>query len=1179
MRKRIQDLSKGVFVYEGPEVAISSENLELVANEGENLTGRIKLTSKNGVSMRGIVYSTHGRMECKKLQFEGETVEIPYEFYSKGLVEGDVQKGKFYFICNEGEYSLPFSVQISKVYMQTSKGRIQSLGQFLSLARSNEQEAYELFCQKHFINIFKQNDTHSKLLYDCLGGPNTTKENLEEFLLTLGLKEKIIFTLPQKDIELQDVTENRKETILFCKEGWGYGKFEMRTNAAFLIPMQTQFSTNDFLGHEIQLAYLIDWKLLRAGRNFGLISIENGDISFEYRVCIHQDIEHTLLRKQRLMIRQNKQELALLYRSFRIGKQSVGIWAEQSLEKLDQIDDEDSEKGFYYLYQAQVLFASGRKQEASWLLSTYKKERAVKETPEYGYYLYLTTLVNREPSYVRKISDRINIINVKNQNNILLFWTRLFICEEYVKHKGRKFQVIMDQIQKGCSSPFIYAEGYQLIKEEPFLLHELSDPVLKLLRWMAKEEILNREIVQRIIELTQPMKFYCKSLHGILEKGYLYWKNKDVVMAICQNLLRGECYGKEFYRWYQLGIELELHITNLYEAFLMCSQNWNDISYPKVIQYYLKFETRLPAKQKANLYAGMVQNKTREKNIYQNAIPDMERFILQQLSDGRMDESLAIIYQDYLEANCLNKNLAEKLSSVIFVQKIECKHPNMVRVILFQSHLEQVIIMPLIRQKAFLPIYGAEYLIAFEDKFGRRYIKSAEYEHTALMKLNKPISDFLKMAPLEKSYLLYHFLHKPENEPLIQEEISPLLRFLDQDNVMETGKNPYRISLVEYFLQSQTYDRLEEYLQNDDLKDYVGKDQLFLIAVMIDRNLHQIAYERLKREDFRKLDTERLRAFLVAQIERVNFEVDDFLLRVAFYLFEKRIENKTILNYLAMYYYGKSNQMEQLWLAARNQEIDTFELEERILVQMLYTESYLQYCDEIFAHYMETNGKALVQQAYLAYFAFRYVVRESIKNEFILGRIEIAIEKKDDVLDMEKLALLKGYSESEKLNDKRFNLAFLLYQEFAIKRLRLSFFKDLPLEITNQYPINELRYIEHRTKVGTKVVLHYRIDTDEFIHEEMVVLFPGVYGKEFVLFFGDTFEYYISEWIDNEEETVLSGTVENREYDSQAEPSLFTSLNEIIYAVTVGDIDSAKLKVQALNAKRRWIQDKFKMME
>lgn len=1179
LRKRIQDLSKGVFVYEGPELVISSEILELVADEGENLTGRVKIISKNEVSMRGIVYSTHGRMECKKLQFEGETVEIPYEFYSKGLVEGDVQKGNFYFICNGGEYNLPFRVEISKKYSQTSKGVIQTLGQFLSLARSNEQEAYELFCQKHFIHIFNQNDFHSKRLYECLGGTNTTKENLEEFLLTLGLKEKLNFALSQSEVEHIDIMENRKETIFFRKEGWGYAKFEVGTNAAFLIPMQTQFTTLDFLGHEMQLDYLIDSKLLRTGKNFGIIFIDNGDVSFEYHVCIHQDTQHSIERKQELLKQRNIIELAVLYRNFRTGKQTVGIWAEQSLERLDQIHTDDVEKGFYFLYQAQVLFATGRKQEASWLLSTYKKERTGKETPEYAYYLYLTTLVNKEPSYVRKIADKINTISFKNQENMLLFWTRLFICEEYVKHKGRKFQVIMDQIQKGCASPFIYAEGYQLVKEEPFLLHELSESVLQLLRWIAKEDILNRELVQRIIELTQPMKFYCKSLHDILVQGYLYWKNKDVVMAICQNLIRGECYGKEFYSWYQLGVELDLHITNLYEAFLMSSQNWTEVTYPKVIQYYLKFETRLPARQKANLYAGMVQHKAIDKIIYQNAIPDMERFILKQLSEGRMDESLAIIYQDFLETNSLNMDLAEKLSSVVFIHKIHCKHPNMVNVILYQSHLEQVITVPLIRQMAYLPIYGSGYLIAFEDKAGRRYIKSAEYEYTLLMNTNKPIGEFMKLAPLEKSYLLYHFLHKPQDEPLIEEEISPLLRFLDQEVVSESGKNPYRIKLVEYFLYSGTYDRLEEYLQNNDLDAYQGKDQLFLIGVTIDRKLYQIAYERLKRDDFRNLDTERLRTFLTAQIENSSFEVDDFLLRVSFFLFEKNLENITILTYLAMYYYGNTRQMEQLWLATRNLKIDCFDLEERILVQMLYTEAYLQNCDEIFAHYMESNGKKLVQQAYLAYFSFRYVVHEAMRNQFILGRIEIAIEKGDDVLDMEKLALLKGYSEDEKISDKNYNLAFLLYQEFVMKRVRLGFFKDLPLEITSQYPINELRYLEHRTKPGTKVVIHYRIDREEFVHEEMDVLFPGVYGKEFILFFGDTFEYYISEWINNEEQTVVSGTVENREYDSEMQPCLFTSLNEIIYDVTVGDQVLAKIKIQALEAKRRWIQDNFKIME
>ena len=60
--------------------------------------------------MRGIIYSSNPRMECLTPQFEGEEVRIRYQFHSEGLIEGDIQKGEFFIVCNQGEYNLSFVV-------------------------------------------------------------------------------------------------------------------------------------------------------------------------------------------------------------------------------------------------------------------------------------------------------------------------------------------------------------------------------------------------------------------------------------------------------------------------------------------------------------------------------------------------------------------------------------------------------------------------------------------------------------------------------------------------------------------------------------------------------------------------------------------------------------------------------------------------------------------------------------------------------------------------------------------------------------------------------------------------------------------------------------------------------------------------------------------------------------
>ena len=49
----------------------------------------------------------------------------------------------------------------------------------------------------------------------------------------------------------------------------------------------------------------------------------------------------------------------------------------------------------YALMKAQALIVNRQKQEASWIMEDYKRGCRDRETPEWGYYLYLCTLIER----------------------------------------------------------------------------------------------------------------------------------------------------------------------------------------------------------------------------------------------------------------------------------------------------------------------------------------------------------------------------------------------------------------------------------------------------------------------------------------------------------------------------------------------------------------------------------------------------------------------------------------------------------------------------------------------------------------------------------------------------------------------------------------------------------------
>ena len=274
-------------------------------------------------------------------------------------------------------------------------------------------------------------------------------------------------------------------------------------------------------------------------------------------------------------------------------------------------------------------------------------------------------------------------------------------------------------------------------------------------------------------------------------KGSSLWSNREVIQAICQNLLRGQCYGAEYYEWYQAGVMEDLPITNLYEAYLMSITDWSQITYPKVIQYYIKFKTRLPVKQRAALYAGMVRNKERERLIYANSQMDIERFLLSQLSEGRIDENLAILYEDYLEHHFLNHELAVQMSSILFMRKVICNQPDIIRLHIFQSGIRQVMQIPVTKQTAMFPILSDVFLIGMGDKRGQIHVNRDFVKLIHFMNIHHSLADFVKAANKQDEYWTSYFLNKKATDPLEDFEIEPLHEFLDSTLISEIRKKPY----------------------------------------------------------------------------------------------------------------------------------------------------------------------------------------------------------------------------------------------------------------------------------------------------------------------------------------------------------------------------------------------------
>ena len=91
---------------------------------------------------------------------------------------------------------------------------------------------------------------------------------------------------------------------------------------------------------------------------------------------------------------------------------------------------------------------------------------------------------------------------------------------------------------------------------------------------------------------------------------------------------------------------------------------------------------------------------------------------------------------------------------------------------------------------------------------------------------------------------------------------------------------------------------------------------------------------------------------------------DDELLALASEVYRKGKYDEVILHYLMLYRFGPLDELISIWKSARGFEMDTYDLEERILSLLIFTEDYRKEGEAVLESYVKQSGKNESQESY-----------------------------------------------------------------------------------------------------------------------------------------------------------------------------------------------------------------------
>ena len=1154
MRKRIKQLARGKFEYAKPELVLSEEEIVFSVIEGCEYEGSFTISSSNLSKLRGLVYSTNPRMECLTPQFEGETVRIRYQFHSNGLSEGLTEKGDFVIVCNQNEISLSFCASISKKYADTSIGLVKNLYDFSQLAKSNWSEAFQLFYHKDFSNVIKANEIKESMIYRGIISAKPSNQNMEEFLIGIRKKEKVSFSVDKNQFEIYDIRENLKESVEIKKDNWGYIEINAFCDADFVRIDKRKIRSEDFIGSVYSFEFYIDTELMHAGKNFARITLSS--VYETQTIEIMADCGERKEAEEPVAL-QKKECLAgimELYQAYRLKRIVTGVWANETIEILNHLHALEPEEPMHVLMKAQCLIINRQRQEAEWILDEFKREWIDRKSPIWGYYLYIMTLIEREPTYVDRLTKEIEGIFHENPDSVLLFWVLSFLQEQYFNNNSLKLKAIEYWVMKGCSSPYLYLEAYYLIWQDPYLLTKLGAFEIRVLRWALRHRAITKDIAIQIFQIMETAKEFNPILYDLMCVAYEANPKPEYVGIICSYLIKGQQFDYKYHHWFEQGIELELRITSLYEAYLLSMDERQIVPVPKIIQMYFQYDSGLPYKKMAVLYNNIIASKTTNPQVYQSYCRSMGKFAMEQILAGHMDDNLAVVYDDMLDLGVINDEIARALSQIIFTHKVVVFDKKMVRAIVYQRQMKEPQVVPIVDQVAYFQLYSKEYVILFEDEKGQRYTTgSIAHQLQSLMDSHKYLEKCMEHAPQQIPYLLSYFDTRQSYLTFAPGDKEHFRILMFSDVISAEYKSKMLPEILRFYQVNEYDGMIEEYLTKADYNKLEDSTRKFVMELLVENHLFAFAYDKVMEYGIDQIGSAAKVALASYIIGRTDYEEDEFLIRLSATAFRAKKYNDKILDYLCQHFSGPTKDMLALWEASQTFDIERFDLSERLLVQALYAESMVQEAMPVFAHYYEAGGKDFVTLAYITECAHRYFVDNEKINDDVFELIQARYIYNMELNDACHLALLRHYSELSVVTERQLAIEDELLAEYTRRNMHFAFYKRLNQELVLKYHLYDKVFLEYRTNPHSHVMLHYSRDEDgeNFIKEDMMDVYDGIFVKAFVMFFGETVQYYISEEHANEVEVTESNRIVNNDVYNKNDSSRYNLLNQMLISNTL----------------------------
>ena len=720
---------------------------------------------------------------------------------------------------------------------------------------------------------------------------------------------------------------------------------------------------------------------------------------------------------------------------------------------------------------------------------------------------------------------------------------------------------------QGCCSPFLYASACRLMEAHPDLFVRLGDFEIQTLYLGVQKGIVSRVTALKAAGLALGLKHYRKLVERLFTKLYQTYEEQEILEAVCSLLIKGDCKEKDAFAWYEKALEQGVNLTRLYEYFLYSLPEDYGHLLPKEVLLYFSYDKDLDRHSRQMLYRNILEYMNPSAELYQNYTRHMEQFAMEQLFQSRINRSLAVIYEHMIYKDMIDSRVARVLPGILKSCRIRCGDSRMKYVIVRYEELEDEEAFLLEDQSAYVPLFSERSVLLFQDAYGNRYL---DVKHWKVSVMDRPEL----LAQCYEVYPDHPMLKLSECRDIVNrgvetdEEAALLEEIVTQMHLSPAFEGRLMQAVTDYYCQKASEDKDGDgvfncaYLVQIDKKPMAVRQRQQICETLISQNYMREAYNMIRDYGSQYISTPRLMKLCTKTILMNLFDQDDLLLGLSHQVFCQGCYDSVILDYLCEHFNGTVSQMYEVLIQGVREHVETYDLEERLLGQMLFTGCCDQ-MDSVFELYMKRKTtKEMVVKAYFTQKSVQYFLEEKDMDQRVFEYLKQAVGNtfdKDRMPTIYLLALTRYFSTLDKVDGGDAELLKTMTSLLLEEGLVFPYTRELSKHIPVPEDIMDKAMVEYRGRKDAHPELQVRILPEEtgFHSEDIRRVYQGIFVKQKVLFEGEIMEYRIYDYLDGHRRLAAEGQVECDHKLEGKENSRFACLNEM--GAAIKDRDDSRL--------------------